>query len=186
MDRLALLVLRKRGPKLEPLVQGIQSGDGEELHLLRSGVAVLSTESHREIIAAGAGALEALASLVGAACLEALLTNLEAACRHPRGGDAVPLVKCLVEISGDSPENPLPALVDPLVSLLAAPEIAAREVAAVALYTLCRSGDEARAGGGATRRGRQPCALTPAPRVSTRRSERLLTLPRPVPRTTRW
>lgn len=36
------------------------------------------------------------------------------------------------------------ALVEPLVNLLSAPEMAARETAAVALYALCRSGDEAR------------------------------------------
>lgn len=54
MDRLALQVLRKRGPKLEPLVEGIRRCSEEELEVMRNGVAVLCSESHAEIIAAGA------------------------------------------------------------------------------------------------------------------------------------
>jgi hypothetical protein len=60
MDRFALQALRKRGPKLEPLVEGIRSCSEEELEVLRNGVAVLCTESHAELIAAGAGALVSL------------------------------------------------------------------------------------------------------------------------------
>lgn len=75
VDRLALQVLRKRGPKIDPLVEGIRSGGEEELHVLRNGVAVLCAESHGEIMAGGA--LGKLVELVGPACIEALLTNLD-------------------------------------------------------------------------------------------------------------
>lgn len=126
VDRLALQVLRKRGPKLDPLVEGLRTAAEDELHVLSNGVAVLCTESHSEIIAAGA--LQPLVALVGPACIEALLTNLDVRCDAAgrRDPSRPPLFPPPASWFAAAPATPLqPHLIAPS-HLSRAPQLACR------------------------------------------------------------